>query len=353
MTVQKLLFTLPLFAALALAAPASRADAIMGGRPVDPDRSFTLQVSVGQLSEIKGEVNETTRQLFELEGRPEASFEAESYSLDELGLTDSDITYGLSVEKMWRYITLRGHLSYMHAEATSVAPRDFFIGVDKISFQGKSYEYMKIEDGKPFQASLDAAVIGGRMQYTPFTIAPENIISFTPWIHLGLFAIAGTFEVDQGEPERIQIYENPPREYVVGGHGEGDSGIFAPELGAGGEFRIYLGEGVGGAPIELSLQGTYAIFEFHGSSDSLGVSSRNEKDLDVNYDMYELRAELYWPISKGVDFVLGGEYRVITADASSKAKAKTLEEAQKNREKFDKDITLEMTFVNGFAGFRW
>jgi hypothetical protein len=76
----------------------------------------------------------------------------------------------------------------------------------------------------------------------PLHHAPENILSFTPWIHLGLQVIAGTFEVEAGPAERIQLYENPPREYVVGGKGEGDFGVFAPELGAGGELRMYLGQ---------------------------------------------------------------------------------------------------------------
>lgn len=344
-------FALLLPMLLAGAAPASAAG-IMGGRPVDPDHDFTIQLSVGQITDIQGDVNETTRLLFELEGR-DPTDGAESYSLEELGLTESDITYGIDLEGIWRYVTLRASVSYMRAEATSIAPRDFFIGVNSIEFQGETYEYMKIEDGKPFDATIDAAVIAARMQITPFTIAPEHVVSFTPWLHLGVFALAGQFEVDQGEPERIQLYENPPREYVVGGHGEGDAGVFAPELGVGGEFRIYLGEGAGGSPRELVLGGTYAIFEYEGSSDSLGISSRNEKDLDVDYDMYEARAQLFWPISKTVDLVLGGEYRVITADASSKAQQKSLEEAQQNREKFDKDIHIELTFVNAFAGFRF
>ena len=352
MTTRQLSLTLPLFCALALCARDATAEAVVGGRPVDPARSFTLQFSVGQVTDIKGGVTETTRRLFELEGRDPSTFEPESYTFEELGLTDSDITYGVSVEKMWRYITLRGAIAYMRAEASSSPPRDFFIGVDDIEFEGRSYEYMKLENDVPYDATLDAALISLRLQYTPVTLAPEHVISFTPWVHAGLFALAGTFEIDQGDPQRIQIYENPPREYVVGGHGEGTLGGGAPEIGIGGDLRIWLGRNEHGDR-ELSVQGTYAIFEYNGSSDALGVSSRNEKDLDVDYELVELRAMLFWPISAGVDLVLGGEYRVITADAQSKSKAKTLEEAQENREKFDKDVDLELNIVNAFAGFRW
>ncbi len=337
---------------LLIANLSAEAELITGGRPVNPDKSFTIKATVGQVTDIKGGVTETTRQLYELEGRDPSTFEPESYTFEELGLTDSEITYGFVVEKMWRYLTLRGDFSYMRAEARGVPPRDFFIGVDDIEFQGKSYEYMKLEDGIPYEASMDAALISLRMQFTPFTLGADRVVSLTPWVHAGVFAIAGTFEVSQGEAQRIQLYENPPREYVVGGQGEGSLAGFAPEIGIGGEARFWLGQNRHGDR-ELALQGTVAIFTYDGSSDALGISSRNEKDLDVDYQMVELRALLYWPISARMDLVLGAEYKVLTADAQSKAQPKTLEEAQETREKFDKDIDLDLTIVNAFIGLRF
>lgn len=328
------------------------AEFISGGRPVNPDKSFTLSASVGQVTEISGGVTETTRQLFELEGRDPSTFQPESYTFEELGLEDSDITYGLSMEKNWRYFTFLGGLSYMHVEANGVPPRDFFIGVDDIEFEGQSYEYMKLEDGIPYEASIDAAIIDLRLQYTPFTLGADYVLSFTPLVHAGFFALAGTFEIDQGDPQRIQIYENPPREYVVGGHGEGTLAGFAPEIGIGGEFRLWLGRNKYGDR-ELALQGTYAIFKYNGSSDTLGISSRNEKDLDIDYAMIDARAMLYWPISAKLDFVLGAEYKLITTDAESKSQDDTLEEAEEDREKFDKDIDFDLTIVNVFVGLRF
>ena len=330
----------------------AHADFIQAGRPVNPDRSFTLKISVGQVTEIEGGVTETTRQLYELEGRDPSTFAPESYTFEELGLTESEINFGFSIEKMWRYITLRGDLSYMRAEANATPPRDFYIGVDEVDFNGKSYEYMKLEEGVPYQAKLDSLLINGRMQYTPFTIAPENILSFTPWVHLGLFAIAGTFEVDQGEAKGIELYENPPREYVVGGNGEGTLVGFAPELGVGGEAKLWLGRNRHGDR-ELALQGTYGIFQYKGSSEALGIDSRNEKDLDIDYDVLELRALFYLPVSAKLDLVFGAEYRTMTTDAESKEPTKSLEEVLEDREKFDKDIALDLTIVNAFIGLRF
>ena len=162
----------------------------------------------------------------------------------------------------------------------------------------------------------------------------------------------GTFEADAGPATGTQWYQNPAYEFVVGGHGEGDSGVFAPELGVGGEVRIFLAQTENGY-MELSLEGTYAIFEYHGSSDSLGVSSKNNKDLDLDYDMVELRATLNLPVSSEFDILLGAEGRMITAEGSSKAKDRGLDDAVTRREKFDKDLTLELTMFSLFAGIRW
>ncbi len=328
------------------------AEFVTAGRPVDPDRSFSLRATAGKVMGIKGGVTETTRRLFQLEGRDPSTFEPESYTFDELGIEDSDITFGLAMEKNWQFFTFRADLAYMRASAGGIPPRDFFIGVSKINYKGKSYEYMKLEDNIPYDASIDAALFDVRLQYTPFTLADEYTVSFTPIVHLGLFGLAGTFEVDQGEPQRIQIYENPPREYVVGGHGEGTVGGVVPEIGIGGEFRFWFGENDYGAR-ELHLQGTYAIFKYNGSSDALGISSRNDKKLDVDYTKIDLRAIYYLPVGEKLDFVFGAEYKMVTTDASSKSKAKTLKDAQKNREKFDKDIDFDFNVFNIFAGLRF
>jgi hypothetical protein len=47
------------------------------------------------------------------------------------------------------------------------------------------------------------------------------------------------------------------------------------------------------------------------------------------------------------------KYLVITADATSKAKITSREEALTTREKFDKDINLELTMISAYAGFRF
>lgn len=349
MTRRLALFALALLAAAQLSASAQ---IISGGRVVDPNKDFSVSLKLGQITDIKGSVTETSRQLYDILDMPEKQLTASSYDLNDLGIKNSDMMYGVEMEKMWRFVTLRGSLSYFTASAEGVAKRDYFISVDDISYNGKKYDHMKIEDGERYEASLDAALLHLRAQITPFTIAPENIVSFTPFLHLGIFGMYGAFEVDSGEAKGTQWYQNPPYEFVVGGHGEGDSGVFAPEIGLGGELRIYLGQTENGL-IELAIEGTYAIFQFNGSSGSLGISSKNDKELDVDYDMAELRATLNYPLNKEVDLIFGFEGRRITAEGSSKAKDRGVEDALVRREKFDKEISLEMTMISGFLGLRW
>ncbi len=346
----RLALLLPLlFGATALSASAQ---AISAGRVVDPAKNFSVNLRVGQITDIDGEVTETTRQLYTQLGLDERQSYAEGYDFNELGLKDSDTMFGVEMEKMWKYVTLRGSLSYFTAEASGVAKRDYFIRVDEVEYNGNTYDHLKIEGGDSYTASLEAGLIHLRAQITPFTIAPENIVSFTPFLHLGIFGMYGTFEADAGEPTGTQWYQNPPYEFVVGGHGEGDSGVFAPEVGLGGELRIYLGQTEAGL-VELALEGTYSIFQFNGSSGSLGVSSENEKDLDIDYSMIELRATLNVPMSAELDLLVGAEGRVISADGSSKAKDRGDEDALVRREKFDLDVSLDLTMVNFFVGLRW
>ena len=61
-----------------------------------------------------------------------------------MGIRDSETTYGLSMEYMWKYVTLQADGSFVQASATGRAPRDSFIGVQEIRFGGQDYEYQAI-----------------------------------------------------------------------------------------------------------------------------------------------------------------------------------------------------------------
>ena len=336
-------------ALIALSAPSL---AMVKGRAYEPGKRLRLNATVGQVSPIEGFVQETTRRLFEVTGQPERQAGAESFSLEDVGIRDSETTYGLSMEYMWKYVTLQVDGSYMRAEATGTASRDFFIGVKEIRFGGQEYEYQVILEGTPYHADLDAALVGFRIQFTPVTFNPGGVVQFVPWAHLGLFGFSGQFNVQAGPALGVIEYENPAREYVQNGRGDGEVTALVPEIGLGGELRFKLAPRAG-SHICLVLQGGYSIFDFEGSTSDLGISSRNEKDLDVDYDSYDARALIEWPLSAKVNLLVGVEYRTVRAKALSQAKDRPIDETLELREKFDKSIDLEMTSANAIVGLRW
>ncbi len=334
---------------LLLAAPALGA---ARGRVFDPEKRLRIDVLVGEVSTLEGLVDETTRPLFEVTGQPELQSRRESFSFSELGLRTGEATYGLGLELMGKWVTLQAESTFMRAEARGIAVRDFYIGVGEVRFDGRPYEYQLIDRGAAYVADLDAMLLGVRGLVTPVTLSPGGRSQFVPWVSLGLFSFVGDLDVDAGPARAVVQYENPPRDYVQGGRSTGDATAFVPELGVGGELRTRVGERAG-QPISLVLQGGYSIFEFHGSTGDLGISSRNEKNLDVGYASWDARAMFEWPMSGRYDLVAGAGFRSLRADALSEAKDRSLEETLVLREKFDKQIDLEITRVNALVGVRW
>ncbi len=343
------LHLLTLSSVLLAASPAALA--VEKGRVFDPDKRLRFNASIGELSQIDGFVQETTRRLFEVTGRPQPD-NVEAYSFADFGLEKSNTTFGGSLEYLWKYVTLQFNGSWVRADAEGVASRDFFLGVKEVSFEGQDYEYQVILEGTPYHADLDAALIGLQANLTPVTFFSEGPVQLVPWVTLGLFGFTGQFDVHAGAALGLQEYENPPRQYVQNGQGQGEVTAFVPELGLGGEVKARVGSRKG-RDAHLVFQGDYSIFQFRGSTSDLGISSRNEKDLDVDYNSLDGRLMFEWPWTSGTDLVVGAEYRVVSADALSEAQDRSLEETLQRREKFDKDISLEVTAVNVLFGVRW
>lgn len=319
---------------------------VQGGRYLPPDReTFRIGLAAGSAFGLDGEVKETTRPYYESLGIPGAP--PEDYSWDELGFDDSFPVYGLNMEKMWPYVTLQGRLFRGAPELNGTADRDYYIGVEDIAYGGRDYEYMKIPAGTDYSGDIDAWSMSLGLRITPVSFGNDDyIVEFTPWIHLGLFAFYGDYTIDAGPATGVVQYESPPRDYVVGGRGTGMSGIVMPELGLGGEFRIYVTEGA-----TLIAQGNAGILKFDGNTGDFGISSRNEKDLEIDYLTLSARLMLELALNPSLNMLFGVEIQSWTADAESRATAKTEEEILALREKFDKDIRFEMNTVMAFVGF--
>ncbi len=331
---------------LAAAGPARAAGFLQWGRIRDGRGTFDLELTGGRVTRIKGSVDETVRPYYEMIGK---ETEGESFSLAELGLDGKKATFGARLEKRWRFFTLGLGGFYYHPSADTEALRDYYIGIaNEIEYQGRNYEYMMIPEGQPFTADMRTFFCDLSLLFTPVTVTPARNFEFIPAIYLGVSGIFGTYDLDAGPPTGTVRYENPPRDYVVGGRTDGWAGVGVPAIGLGGEFRIGPPDG-----FRLTARARYGFFRYHGSTDHLPFSIRNEKNLDLEYDNFSGRVQVEQPLSDRVDLILGVSYSYLKLDGESTATEKTPEEIEELREKFDKKFNFEMSELHGFIGLRF
>jgi len=324
---------------------------IHAGRHLTEGRTFTIGLAAGQVNVLDASVQETDR-AYDDTDRSEFEKYLANYTLDDFDVDPPYAIYGLSIEHQWRYITLALDAFYLNVETTATADRIYAIGAD-VNYAGKSYDYMLIAEGQEFKTSLDSSVLSAKLLITPCYFANDSeSVSFSPWIHLGIFGMGGRYKIDAGPALGTTTYESYPYPYVRGGTGEAWNGLAVPEIGIGGALKFQVGERHG-APVNLVLSADYSILEFEGSSGNIGFRSRHEKDLEIDYSVYEFSAKFEWPLSEGTALVIGLQYRRLTAEASSRAKVRDIESQQTLLEKYDKDISLDLGYYIVIVGVQF
>jgi hypothetical protein len=317
------------------------------GRDLNGVNTFTIHVIGGSVFDLEGEIQETSRPIEEI-GGPTSGAPPEDYKWSELGFDDAFAAYGFGLEKTWSLFTFQSRFLTGNPSANSVADRDYYIGVGSVDFRGREYEYMKIPAGQAFTGDITLYTIDARLLFTPFSLGSATNVSFTPSLHVGLSAFIADYEIDAGPAQSVTQYENPPRDYVIGGRGTGITGLGIPELGIGAELRLSLGDNAA-----LIVQGDASFLELSGNSSDLGVNSRNEKALSVSHLALGAKATLEIGLNDGMDLVVGAEYRTLSGDADVRATDKSEEEILTLREKFDKEAAFDVSSLTAFVGLRF
>lgn len=346
MKMSKLLLWFVFAAGLSVAAGVAYPATFEWGRDLTDERTFSLNITGGQVTKLAGSVEETIRPYYEQisEDTP-----GESYTLEELGLDGERPAFGLELEQKWKYLTLGFNGFFFNPRADTTAVRDYYIGIsNEIEYKGEKYEYMMIPEGREFTADFQAGFCELSILVTPVTVKPVQTFKFVPSLYLGIVSIFGYYDLDAGPPTGTTVYEDPPREYVIGGQTDGLAGLGIPAIGLGGEFRIGPPDG-----LRLVICGNYALFRYDGSTKYIPINIRHEKDLDLKYDGYEARVLLEVPLSPKIDLVVGAEYQHMKVDAEVTAVERTEEEIEELREKFDKVINLELSSLSGLVGLRF
>lgn len=339
------------------AAPAQESSGgVFSGRALDGDRTFSIRAAYGQIDDLEGSVRETKRASDEAPGESGSDYlnKLENYSLEELGIESSAESYGLQLEKQWRFFTLQIDFSSFEGDANTTAAKEpFAIGVDNVDFRGNSYDYMLIPQGSSFSTEYENMVLAGKGLITPLHIAfAEGGAAFSPWMHLGFLAARSEFSIDAGPTRGLTQYESGPYSYVVGGQGDGSEEIIVPEIGFGGELRMIVGHN-NDLPIELVFQGDFALLDFAGSTGDFGVDARNAKDVDMDYTSIEFRGLFEFPVNEGLDFVAGVTYRVLDAVAEVESQHKSSAAQNSREEKYDKEIEFQMSSLYGVVGVKF
>ncbi len=323
--------------------PLWASDSTQWGRVEDDRGTFDVEITVGRVTRIEGSVEETIRPYYEQIGQDTPG---ESYSLDDLGLDGKQTTFGGRIEKRWKYLTLGFGGFYYNPSAEATAIQDYYIGIDdKIEYRGEEYEYLMIPEGQAFSADLKTAFCELSLLVTPATIAPLPDFEFLPFLYLGVVGVFGSYDIDAGPPRGTVSYENPPREYVVGGRSDGWTGAGVPAVGLGGEVRIGPPDG-----LRLTARACYSLFRYDGSTDYIPISIRHEKRLDLDYDSFSGRARLEFPLSEKADLFFGVSYTYLKLDGDATATDKEPEEIEELREKYDKKLYFEMVELHAFTG---
>ncbi|MCF7837467.1 MAG: hypothetical protein K9N49_02460 [Candidatus Marinimicrobia bacterium] len=324
---------------------------VVGGRP--GAEGWRVGVAVGQMAKLSGIVDETKRAYSDYEERREEyAHRLETYSLEEFGLDKDTPIYGLRLQCTGRYFELAVGLDHLSPEATAVARRDYYLGVDKVQFEGQTYDYLLIPEGQTFDSELDAMLLDVRLRFTPFSLTIPKVLRLSPWLYAGLLGFYGQYEIDAGPATGITIYEAAEYEYVIGGRGTGSASGALPSVGLGGECVLLLGRGRHG-PAELTLYGEWGLLRYDGRTSSLGFSARNEKDLDLDYTEWRLGARCDLPLNERLGFFVALEYRLIEAEATLEAQERPPEDQAVRLEKYDKAVDLEGAWWQVSAGLRF
>ena len=312
-------------------------------------RDHSWRINAGSILSIDGTVDETFRSYYKATGQNDKQSLAESYSLDDFDVKGPYGMLGFQYDRQWNFFAFKWEMMFFKMSSDAVASRNYYVGVgDDVSYGGRDYDHMVIPEGSDFSIDIFGAMTDFMFSFTPFTFHYGDYVSLTPSIDAGLMLLGGRYEIDAGAPRGTTVYQNPPVDFVIGGDSASIVGAGAPEIGLGATLRVGSED-----MVQWVTHASIGYFSYSGSTKPFTSASHREKDLDVKY--LSLMVETGWrfPLRSGCAISLGGQLRMITLDGSIKSKYTDDEDVIRARERFDKDIDLDMVTALVFLGFEY
>ena len=344
------LFAPPALAAALLSSVSLAGKAAAWGVTTAPDRDRAWSVSVGQIIDVSGRIDETFRAFYKATGQDWKQSLAESYKLEDFGVDAPYTTFGLHYRRDWRYFAFRWDLSAFSLSADAKARRDYYIGLgDDVRYGGRKYDHMKIPAGSSFSVDFKGGLMDGVLSFTPLELAFSDTFSIVPSLDLGLAVFGGEWSIDAGAARGTTTYQNPPVDFVVGGSSSSLVGAGAPMLGAGLAFRVGRNDWV-----QWITRLNAGFFSYDGSTRFFTGSGR-EKDLELDYASFGVETRVELPMTETTCLELGGRLRWMSIDAEIRSKERDVAKIVAARERFDKKAggdevnALERIFMEDFV----
>lgn len=162
-----------------------------------------------------------------------------TFAGNDFELDDPSWMFGFTYEHSWMFVTFQWDFGVMNPAKETTASRDYFLKAgDSIDFNGQSYDYMRIAAGTPLSTEVLGLNTELNWLITPFGLNFDDYIRITPSLDAGMMMFAGQYTIDAGDPTGAAVYQTPSAEFVTGGETSGMLGVFTPQFGFGGEFRL-------------------------------------------------------------------------------------------------------------------
>ncbi len=331
-------------AVLAFASDASGEATWGAATPTDRQASWT--VSIGSVLDLSGTVDETFRAYYAATGQNSKQALAESYDLKDFGIDPPYRTFGVHFARQWNWLALRWNLLYLDMSADARAKRNYYIGLgDKVSYQGRRYDHMKIPKGSDFSIDFAGGLTDLLLSVTPVTIGLSDGVDLVPSLDVGLVLIGGNYEIDAGPARGTAVYQNPPVDFVVGGDSSSLVGAGAPMIGLGAELRV-------GDPgyVQWITRANAGFFTYDGGTKPFTSSSHREKNLDVTFITAALDTSVILPMDERTCLSLGARLQYLSLDGDITSREHDDAAIIAARERFDKAIDLRMILASVYAG---
>ena len=315
------------------------------GGSLAPGRNQNLRLLIGAATEFEGMVEETRRKVYDVQGESWKQDLAESYDSDDFDMDGPFGAIGLSYDVAGRFVRFQIDTLFLKPSTRTTAKRDYYLSIqDEIDYRGESYDHLLIPEGRTFEAEIAGNMTELTLMLVPAGVHAGNGLRINPSLDVGVLLFGGKYEIDAGETTGVETYQNPPKEFAVGGETSAWVGMFAPQWGPGLDVRFGQDDGV-----QIALQAHYLFFDYSGDSGLFTTADHREKELEFEHRNFRFRGQAEIPLRK-TTLTVGVQVQMVETEGTIESGASDPEEILARRERFDKEFAFQIQTVLATVG---